>query len=185
MGIPGQHNVSVLVTTSDKCLLNFNKQLVEIVDGVASIEFQVRGDLVIATSTRVQLSTHITDPRDQRVLDMHVDVFEIRTEGELSSRNLFTDLVKMITDAISFEVCNQPGMSKHCGMGHGAANVDSVEPLIKADRLCEGFYSRIRRLMKSSAPCLGHVHSPVLNQFEPKVAYRVQRSLSCEYHREA
>jgi hypothetical protein len=108
MSISRQHDIGVLLTSSNKGLLDFNQQLVEIVDGITSVELQVRGDLIVSTSPRVQLTSHITDPRDQRIFDVHVDVFEICAEGELSGGNLFTDLVKMITDPISFEVVISP-----------------------------------------------------------------------------
>jgi hypothetical protein len=84
MSISRQYDISVLLTSRNKGLLDFNKQLVEIINGIASVELQVCGDLIVPTSTSVQLTSHIADPRDQRVFDVHVDVFEICAEGELS-----------------------------------------------------------------------------------------------------
>ena len=61
------------------------------VDRVAHPQAEIGGDLVVAAARGVQAPAGLADALGQPRLDVHVDVFERRVEGEASGLDLVRD----------------------------------------------------------------------------------------------
>ena len=83
----GRHDqVRVLAGQGHQRRLHRADRVEEIVDRVPRPQAEVQGDLVVAAPPRVQLAAHRPDPIDQRLLDDHVDVFQL--DGHVESAGL-------------------------------------------------------------------------------------------------
>ena len=81
---PGSIELPIPLGRSQECPLKARQGRVDPVQGIARPQLDVRDDLIVAASGRVQLATHVPQLLDQGRLDVHVDVFPLEDEGEVS-----------------------------------------------------------------------------------------------------
>ena len=67
-----------------------------------SPEAKIRGDLIIAAATRVQLAADVSQAIDQPLLDVHMDVLQVHVEWEAAGFDLSADLVQHGLDLAGF-----------------------------------------------------------------------------------
>ena len=132
------------------------------VDRLADVKFEVRRNLVVAASSRVQLPPDITQPLGEPAFDVHVDVFQVLAELHLAALNLAADLLEFLDDLVAFGFRNQPDLREHPRVSLRAGDVAIRQPRIKTDRLGEFLNPLIGRFLESTTPRFFHDHSPLL-----------------------
>ena len=85
-------------------------------------------------------------------LDVHVNVFEGRVEGELAGLDLAGNLLEARDQGICVLAGNQPGSAKHLCVGDGAADVVARQGLVEMDRSAEPLHGRVGGALESPAP---------------------------------
>ena len=65
--------------------LKSSELFVEVVDGVADIEFEIERHLIVARTRRVKPSRRRADQVGKPRFDIHVDVFKLALEGETAA----------------------------------------------------------------------------------------------------
>ena len=100
----------------------------------------------------MELAAHVAQFGDQRPFDVRVNVFESDGEFHLPRFDLRADLVERLDDLLGFAVVRRSDLREHPRMGLTAANILAIKPPVEADRLREGFDSRVRSALESSAP---------------------------------
>ncbi|MEY3459336.1 MAG: hypothetical protein RL215_2493 [Planctomycetota bacterium] len=156
MRVAGHEYVGVGRAAIKECELDIGEQPIEFIDGFTGVEFEVCGNLIVAAAAGVEPATDIPDASNQGVFNVHMDIFQILAEGELPGGDFFSDLVEVSTDVVAIFGADDSALSEHCGVGHRTADVDGIEPLIKADGFGERLDSGIGCLMEPSAPCFCH-----------------------------
>ena len=144
--------------------LQVEQQPVDRVDAVADVEFQVGGDLVVAAAAGVQLATDVTEPLDQCTLDVHVHVFQLGTEREVTGGDFGKDRVEFGDDRVTFLVVEQADLGQHPRMGLRTTDVDGGQAMVKTDRFGEGFNARVRLAAEASAP--GFISHPLISPLD-------------------
>ena len=66
--------INIIPHNSQQHLQQFFNQSIQLINFVASVQFHVQGDLVIATASSMQLLAHITDTVSQVSLHKAVDI---------------------------------------------------------------------------------------------------------------
>ncbi len=74
----------------------------------------------------MQLPTHIAQALNQRLLDVHVDVFELAAELESTGFDVLADLRQSVADLLAFLPANQADGCQHLGMRDRAGNIMGV-----------------------------------------------------------
>src|SRR5690606_30613646 len=97
------------------------------IDRIADVKLQVGRHLVIAASPRVELATDVAKTSNERRLDVHVDVFELRLELELTGSDVAGDFVKTCDELISLGLANQSDRGEHRGVCLRTGDVERCE----------------------------------------------------------
>ncbi len=89
--VPRQDHVEVAIAAGDEGPLQVFEQGVDVLRRGPDEKLEIGRNLVVAAAGRVQLASHVADPRDQRALDVHVDVFQLDAKGEFPFVDLAAD----------------------------------------------------------------------------------------------
>jgi hypothetical protein len=161
MGIAWENHVEIDVAPANKRPLKVLEPVVNLVDCLPNPKPQIRRDLIVSAPRRVQFSTNVADPIDQRPFDMHVDVFEFRSKRKPALLNFLADLEQPLLNLLALGVGNQTRLRKHLGMGLRAFDVLGIQTLVEAHTLSELLDTLIRRLIEYATPrFVGHLTPP-------------------------
>jgi hypothetical protein len=117
--------------------LQVGEKFVDRIESIAYPKPQIRSDLIVSGSSRVQFATYISKRFDQSLLDMHVDVFELDSKGDLAPLDLALYFQKLVLDLKKLVVGQDTLFGKHSSMSDRASNILFVEPMIKRDAFAE------------------------------------------------
>jgi hypothetical protein len=149
--VGGHDHMQVARRTVHEGPLQFGEQAVHAVDRVAGPEPQVGGHLVVATAARMQFAAHVPQAVDQRLLDVHVHIFQFLPQGKLAPIHLAADDLQRRLDLPAFVVRQDADLGQHLRMGDGAPNIVGIESVVEADAFGECFHASIRRLLEDAA----------------------------------
>ena len=99
----------------------------------------------------MQLAAHIAQALDQRLLDVHVDVFELGLERKFARFDLAADGFERCADLAALVDRDQADLGQHLGMGNRAGDVVRVEAVVEADALGEPLDAAVGLLRKDAA----------------------------------
>ncbi len=128
------------------------------VDGVAQVQTQIRGHLIVTRASGVQLLSHLTDTIDKTCFYVHVHIFELCAPRELPGLYLGPDCFKPLNNGTTFFKREHIHMSQHLCMRDRTGNVIRIEPTIEIDGGTERLHCTVRGLGEAPAPgfVLGH-----------------------------
>ena len=86
-------------------------------------EPQVGDHLIVAAAGGVQLAADVAEPLDQRLLDVHVDVFQLGAQRKLALLQLPADLPQCLLDLPALLGRQQADLGQHLGVGDRAGDV--------------------------------------------------------------
>ncbi|MNN69958.1 hypothetical protein D3C81_1857850 [compost metagenome] len=112
----------------------------------------VRGHLVIAAAARMKLAAYRSDFVDQRLFDIHVDVFVTDGEFLLSAFNPIGDQMKAVRNFLHIRQRQNPAFAQHGHMGQAALNILLRQLLVEGNGSCIFLHQLIRLFGKASAP---------------------------------
>ena len=139
--------------------------------GIAQIQGQVGGDLVVAAAPGVQAARRGPDPLAQSRLDVHVDVLERGIDREAPGLDLAADRLEPLSDRLLLVGAEQAPVVEHPGVGEREPDVVAGEGLVEVDGGGEALDGGVRRGLEAAAPGLVHERkSPEQNRFsqEPR-----------------
>lgn len=137
MRVGGDDNTRIAIAAAEKRSLQIDKQLVDSIDGVPHPQPQIGRDLIVPGSAGVEFATDIAQGFDERVLDVHVDIFEFDAERELASIEAGFDGLQFPLDGFEFVRGEQALTAQHRGMCDRASDIVFVEPMIVGDAFAE------------------------------------------------
>jgi hypothetical protein len=153
--VTGDNDLDVSRASADERSLQVFEAPVNLRSRATHEQLEIRRHLVIAAARRMQLAPYIARAGNERLLDVHVDVFELGPKRERSRLNFARNLVERRDDHLALVAGQQANLRKHLRMGFGAANIDPGQPAIKANRLSKPLDSRVCRLLESTPPSFG------------------------------
>ncbi len=124
----------------------------DMLNGVAQIEAQIGGNLIIPRASGVQFFASFADQRGQSGLDIHVYVFKADRPCKVTGFYFLLDLVEPLQDLLTVSRVQNAGFGEHAGVGARTLDVITVEALVKADRRCKGFDKAVGGFAKASSP---------------------------------
>ena len=102
MGVAGENHIRISVTAADEGPLQLDQLRVNVVDGVADPQPEIGRDLVVSAAPRMQLSPDISEAIDQRLLDVHVDVFQVGSQLEVAGLDFCANFEQPLLDLLLF-----------------------------------------------------------------------------------
>ena len=100
--VAGQDDVRVLIAALDERPLQIEQQAVDVRQRVADVQLEVGRHLVVAAAGGMQFAADVARPRDQRRLDVHMDVFEFGLPRKLAAGDFLSDGVERGADQLGF-----------------------------------------------------------------------------------
>ena len=125
---------------------------VDVVDGVAHPEAEIRRHLVVAGAGGVQPSGGLADQLGEARFHVHVDVFQRARKFEAALRDFRRDKVQARDDLRGVLARNDALIGQHAGMRPGAGDVLGRQRLVKIDGGVDLLHDRVRRLAEPAAP---------------------------------
>ena len=133
MRVSGKHDGGVRFSSFDESDLGLLQQIVDAIEGVPHVQPEIGRDLIVSAPTGVEFSADVADPFDQPALDVHVDVFEFRSQRQVSTLDLFENLAEVCADQLGFVVGQQTDFGQHLRVGLRSADVDFRQSGVKTD----------------------------------------------------
>src|SRR5262249_507366 len=100
MRVARQNDVALALRGVEQALLQLAQAYINCVNGGGGPEVQGGGDLIVAAAAGVQLAADVAEPLDQRLLDVRVNIFQLRGKGKLATLDLAGDVVERLDDAL-------------------------------------------------------------------------------------
>ncbi len=148
--------------------MHVDQPLINFVNRLADPEPQVRRDLIVATPGRVQLAADVAKAVREGLLDVHVDVFQFRTEREAPLLNFPAYLAQGLLNHPAFVGREQANLGQHLGVGRGTFDVLRKQTAIEAHAFSELLDAAIGRHLKNTAPGLLRQIKPRTSNFDPE-----------------
>src|SRR5438128_2282814 len=123
-------------------------------DAIFEIETLVQGDLIVARATRVELAADLADQLLEPALHVHVDVFELRAEGERAGGELPPHRLESPHDRVALGRGEEPRSAERLRPRDAARDVVGPEALVKGERRGEALGARIGGLREAPRPRL-------------------------------
>jgi hypothetical protein len=98
----------------------------------------------------MKLATDITEPLDQCLLNVHVNVFQLNHQGELATFDGRPDFPERLDDLFTFLAGKNTCPGEHPRMGDRCTDIMGSETVVKADAFGESVNAAVRRLAKDS-----------------------------------
>ena len=152
--VPGQDQVAMPIRRADERGLSADEQRVDPVERVPRPQSRVESHLIVAAAGGVQLAADVAEPGDQGGLDVHVDVFALEDEREVTGVDLAADLLQAADDPVALVDRQQADVFEHPGVGDRAPDVVLVQATIEGDRLGELLHTAIGPARESPGPRL-------------------------------
>src|SRR5262249_44635804 len=99
MRVTWQNEIAIALGSCDENALQVAEPAIDFVERLADPEFDIRNDLIVAASTGVKLPADVAKSLDERVLNVSMDVFELRGKGKPALFNIDGDLVESRDDS--------------------------------------------------------------------------------------
>jgi hypothetical protein len=99
----------------------------------------------------MKLSSGVPQRVDQRLLDVHVDVFELDPEWQFLSIKLAFDHPKLIDDFAKFLFGQHPLLAQHRRVRDRTTDIMPIKPMVKRNALAELRKSLIHLTRKNAA----------------------------------
>ena len=154
MGETGHHGAGMFQRAIHQRLLKGGERRIGLVDGIANIEAEVGGDLVVARARGMQPSRGGTDQLGQPALDIHMDVFQRALELEIALADFGQDRVEPLGDVLRIGRGDDAALGQHRGMGLGGGDVLGIHMAIDVDGDVDFLHDRIGALREPAAPHL-------------------------------
>ena len=100
----------------------------------------------------MQFATDIPQLIDQRLLDVHVDIFERRCERHFTTLDGLPDTRQSLLDLGALVACQNANRRQHLCVRDGTSDVVSVKPAVKAVTFAKRLDTRIRPITEYPAP---------------------------------
>jgi hypothetical protein len=146
MRVPGQDHIEIGIAAADKSPLQVEQPRVDPIQCVANPQPQIGGHLIVAAAAGVQLPADIAEAVDERLLDVHVNVFELHFEWEIAGFDLSANLLQPAANLFALGVADKSDLCQHVCMGNRPGYVVRVEPMIEADAFGELLDAAVRGL---------------------------------------
>jgi len=138
--------------SGDKGGLESADLAIDVVDRLARPQPQRGGNLIVATAGGMQFATDIAKAVNQRCFDVHVNIFEIRTQLDLALLKVRADIVQGGDKLFRFIHADQSNFTEHLGMRHGASDILPPQAHIDGNGCGEGLDERMCCAGKAAAP---------------------------------
>src|ERR1035437_7462808 len=160
VGGTGQDRLAVADRKPNQGPLHAQDRLVQAVESAAQPQAQIRGDLVVARSARVQAPRQRADSLSQRRLEVHVDIFERRVPLDGSGLHLTAQPFQAVHEHSHFIVREETGSPPSLDVGDRPGNVVRRKRAVKSDRAGEISHPFVSRALEPTTP-EPHVSSSV------------------------
>ena len=137
MGVSRDDDSVVAFTAQHERRLQVFQQAINTVNRGSNPETQVGRDLVVAAASGVKFPARITNSIDQRLFDIHVDIFQFFPDIERPIFEFGEDLGQVVLDFRTLVAGQDLLISQHVGMCDAAGDVMAKQSLVKADTLGE------------------------------------------------
>jgi hypothetical protein len=127
------HGGDVLFRLVEERPLNLGHEIGDLVDRVAQPQPQIRRDLVVARSRRVQPLARLSDEVDEPPLDIEMHVLGLERPAEASRLDLLGNPGQAALDRLEISPGQDPGGAQHARVGKGRPDVVEGETTVKAD----------------------------------------------------
>jgi hypothetical protein len=121
----------------DKGTLQLRNPHDDAIHRIAHPEAEIGRYLVVAAATGMKFSTYIAEPIDQRLFDVHVDVFQLDAHLKATVVELSPYLLQCSLDLLLLVRRDEANRRQHPRMGDRALDVLTVKAVIEADALGE------------------------------------------------
>jgi hypothetical protein len=118
------------------------------------VEADIERDLVVPAPARVEFPPGLTDPRNQRLLNGHMDILVSGLEGELPGFDIGQDIPKPDLNRLGLRLRDDPLFGEHPRMGDASLDVVPVKAIVVVNRGREGLHFPIRRFREPPSPGL-------------------------------
>ena len=140
------------VRLANQGFLETGEGVIEMIEVIAQPQAQVRRDLVVARTRRVQTPGRLTDEVGETGLDVHVDIFQRRIPGHCSFLDLAGNAIETLLDGIVVGGREDARGRQHGGMGPGSGNVVRRQLAVKVHRGVDPLHDGGRLLAEAPAP---------------------------------
>ena len=131
---PGIASGGFLFGEVDQRAAELLQQHLDVVDGVAQVETDVGGDLVVARAAGMQALAGVADQRGEALLDVEVHIFEVNRPFELPGFDFLRHLRHAALNVGQILGADDALLGEHLGVRQRAANVLPPHPLVEIDR---------------------------------------------------
>ena len=152
VGVAREDDLAMPLGRSQERPLKPDQGRVDPVQGIPRPQLDVRDDLIVAASGRVQLATHVPQLLDQGRLDVHVDVFALEDEREVSRLDLRLDFRQGSHNLLAFVVRDQADRREHPGVRLRTPDIVLEKPTVKGDGFRELFHPAIGPGIETTTP---------------------------------
>ena len=157
--VPGRIAVPSRSASPDERHLERDQRFVEPVDRATRPQSQVRGDLIVARATRLQLPGHGADPLGERRLEVEVDVLELGIPGHRPIGDGRGQALQPADQLPDLGIGQQPGPPQGVDMGDRSRDVVGRELTVEIDRTGEIGHSPVVLFREPATP---QAHAPLL-----------------------
>src|ERR1035437_1939838 len=152
VGGTGQDRLAVADRKPNQGPLHAQDRLVQAVESAAQPQAQIRGDLVVARSARVQAPRQRPDSLPQRRLEIHVDIFERWVPLDGSGLHLAAQALQAGPERSHFVVPEETGASQSVDVSDRPGNVVCRKRAVEIDRAGEVGHPFVSRAIESTTP---------------------------------
>jgi len=131
MCVPGQNRLSAFSREANQGALERCDPAADFVGLVPKVQPQVKSDLIVSTSSGVQFPAGGPNPRRQRRLDVHMNIFQIDPEREPALVDFLSDGLQARLNLLPFYRSEQPGLFQCRSVSDRPLDIDLVESPIK------------------------------------------------------
>lgn len=164
MGVGRDDHPFVSVAATDKRDLKRFQQPVDSVNRISYPQSQIGRDLIVATSPRMEFATNIANSVNQRLFNIHMNIFKFFTDLERSVVQLPVDLGQLPLNLVALIRTQDLLVCQHFRMGNASSNIVMKEPLVKTDTFSEGLDPFVYGGVKRAAAAGTRQNLPLFHQ---------------------
>ena len=123
--------VHIILHDHLKSFQKFLQFCIDLFDLITHIQFHIKSDLVITTSSCMKLLTRISDTVNQICLYKTVNIFIFRCNLQFSGFYICKNTVQTAKDLISFFFCQDALLGQHSDMSFTSADILFIKFLVK------------------------------------------------------
>ena len=130
--------------------LQIFQQAIDLVDSVTSPQPKIGRDLVVSAARGVEFAADVPQAINQRLLDIHVNIFQRWLPGELTGIDFGQDFIEAVDDLFRLLRLDQPLLAKHSRVNLRCTNVLSIHLRIEGNAFGKRLNALIDALVKGS-----------------------------------